>query len=189
MTAEDICFKDISYLKKGSAKQRKAYEAIAGLGVMKTLSDYDPVLVGTIPIRIDTEKSDLDIICHTGDFGVFGKLLQDNYSGFEGFLLKYGCTDETCAVKNTDRVVCSFMFSGFEFEIFGQPVPVLEQNAYRHMLCEYMILEEKGGDFRREIIELKKRGVKTEPAFALQIGLDGDPYDALLKYGSDRGFL
>lgn len=49
------------------------------------------------------------------------------------------------------------------------------------MLIEYKILEQQGEEFRKEILELKERGYKTEPAFALLLGLQGNPYEALLQ--------
>lgn len=49
------------------------------------------------------------------------------------------------------------------------------------MLVEHQILAQKGKDFRAKIIDLKKMGIKTEPAFAQLLGLQGDPYKSLLK--------
>lgn len=50
------------------------------------------------------------------------------------------------------------------------------------MIKEYTILLEKGEEFRKQIIALKLRGIKTEPAFADLLGLEGDPYKAILDY-------
>ena len=36
--------------------------------------------------------------------------------------------------------------------------------------------------FRRQIIDLKKQGLKTEPAFAKLLALTGDPYVELLSF-------
>ncbi|HRF37192.1 MAG TPA: DUF4269 domain-containing protein, partial [Saprospiraceae bacterium] len=58
------------------------------------------------------------------------------------------------------------------------------QNAYRHLLIEARLLEERGPEFRQQIIELKQQGVKTEPAFARLLGLEGDAYEALLRLES-----
>lgn len=75
----------------------------------------------------------------------------------------------------------NFFINDFEFEIFGQNIPTELQNAYRHMLVEHKILQEAGGDFRTQIIELKRQGYKTEPAFAKLLALQGDAYEELLK--------
>ena len=48
------------------------------------------------------------------------------------------------------------------------------------MVIEYKLLQKGGHLFRRRVMELKTRGIKTEPAFALVLGLQGDPYEALL---------
>ena len=49
------------------------------------------------------------------------------------------------------------------------------------MIIEHKILAAHDNDFKTEIIKLKQAGLKTEPAFARLLGLDGDPYEALLK--------
>ena len=85
-------------------------------------------------------------------------------------------------IRNRLTVISRFTYQDFFIEIFGQNRPVKEQEAYRHMLIEYKILEEKGENFRQEILALKKKGYKTEPAFAKLLGLDGAPYKELLKY-------
>jgi len=48
------------------------------------------------------------------------------------------------------------------------------------MIAEYKILQEKGNDFKKKIIELKKQGIKTEPAFGILLNLE-NPYEDLLK--------
>ncbi len=49
------------------------------------------------------------------------------------------------------------------------------------MIIEHKILSSKNDKFRAEIIQLKKEGLKTEPAFARLLGLQGNPYEELLK--------
>ena len=54
------------------------------------------------------------------------------------------------------------------------------------MMVEYQLLKEKGEGFKQQIIDLKKSGFKTEPAFAIALGLTGDPYEALLQLYQDK---
>lgn len=163
-------FRDISYLRGGNPRQRAAFEALTRLRVMESLAAYDPLLTGTIPIGIDIPGSDLDIICCVPDAEAFINEVTCEFSGCDGFSLR----------RDGGVVVASFHSSGFEIEVFGQDVPTHRQNAYRHMLVEHAVLQERGEDFRRQVVELKMRGMKTEPAFALLLGLDGDPYQTML---------
>ena len=61
-------FLDIEYLKDGNYKQRKSYEILNASNLFNILEKYNPVLAGTIPIDIDIDKSDLDIVCEVKDF-------------------------------------------------------------------------------------------------------------------------
>jgi GTP-dependent phosphoenolpyruvate carboxykinase len=49
------------------------------------------------------------------------------------------------------------------------------------MVVEYKLLKRLGEPARETIIELKKSGYKTEPAFAKLLHIPGDPYEELLE--------
>jgi len=68
-----------------------------------------------------------------------------------------------------------------EIEIYASKNHSEKTNGYRHMVIEARLIEILGKDFKNEIIALKKRGLKTEPAFAKQLGLKGNPYESLLE--------
>jgi len=57
-------FTSIEYLKTGNQKQVHAFEVLSQNKVLINLAQFDPILVGTIPINIDIKNSDLDIICY-----------------------------------------------------------------------------------------------------------------------------
>jgi uncharacterized protein DUF4269 len=59
---------------------------------------------------------------------------------------------------------------------------VKEQLAFRHLVAEWRILSGQDALFKRKILELKERGIKTEPVFAQLLGLAGDPYQELLRF-------
>ena len=168
-----INFLDISYLQFGNEKQVKAYQVLMDNKILEKLAFYHPILVGTIPINIDIESSDLDIICEVYDNDEFINRLMATFGPEKDFSvtesIKFNATKAT------------FKIEDFEIEIFGQNRPTMQQNAYRHMLIEYRLLLEKGEVFRQEIISLKKQGYKTEPAFAKLLGIEGNAYEALLK--------
>ena len=171
-----IDFGSINYLKSGSPKQILAYKILKENRIMELLSDFDPILVGTIPINIDIENSDLDIICFWEDKAEFVSKINKIFGSKKEFKIWQSNINEQ------EAVIASFVTDSFEIEIFGQNVPTKEQNGYKHMIIEYQILQEKGEDFRREIINLKRNGFKTEPAFAELLGLEGNPYSELLNF-------
>ena len=171
----DIDFKNIAYLRLGNDKQKRAYEVLTKNEVMTCLMEFHPILIGTIPINIDLNNSDLDIICYFSERSNFEKLVIEKFGSAEKFKIWENSSQESLAI------VANFFMDGFEIEIFGQNIPSSEQKGYRHMLVEHRLLKERGNEFRRRIIELKKKGYKTEPAFAFELGLKGDPYEALLQ--------
>lgn len=59
----DHLFTSLAYLAVGSDRQRAIYQMLGQLQIMQDLSDYHPILCGTIPLQIDLPDSDLDIIC------------------------------------------------------------------------------------------------------------------------------
>lgn len=168
----EIDFSRIDYLAHGNPRQQKAWQTLTAHRIMELLAPFDPLLAGTIPIGIDIEGSDLDIICCYRDREGFTTLLHRCFAAYEGF---------RCDARGASVVVASFRAGEFEIEIYGDILPSRQQNGWRHMLVEHRLLQEHGDEFRRQVIALKRQGVKTEPAFAKLLGLEGDPYEALLR--------
>ena len=80
-----INWRNINYLKTGNSRQKKSFKLLSELNILKTLEKFDPILVGTIPIAIDIETSDLDIICEVYDFEEFEQYVDYNYSKYENY--------------------------------------------------------------------------------------------------------
>ena len=169
-------FENIAYLQHGNARQRQAYSALSNNQVISKIKRFDPILVGTIPINIGTEDSDLDIICYFTDKYLFQQTIEENFGYEKSFTIR------ELPSLNPLAIVANFFMDGFEIEIFGQNIPTKQQLAYRHLIVEYNLLNGHDEIFRQKIIQLKKQGYKTEPAFALALNLTGDPYTELLKF-------
>lgn len=169
-----IDFTKLDYLKVGNEKQKRTFQILYQYKIFEKLQEYSPVLAGTIPIEIDIEGSDLDIICEIKDQLEFKNFLNQTFSEFD-------LNIETIVINGTESVVCNFIIEEFPIEIFGQNRPVTQQNAYLHMIAEHKILTERGEEFKQKIIDLKKKGIKTEPAFGMLLNLK-NPYEDLLKF-------
>jgi len=170
-------FTRIDYLKDGNERQKRAYEILTKYRVFEKLKDYSPILAGTVPLEIDVKGSDLDLI-----FEVDLKFEQDFLDDLLfSQLMPQDVEVEYPNINGEKCITLNFMLEGFPIEVFGQNKPTTEQNAYLHMVSEYKILQEKGEKFKQKIIELKKQGIKTEPAFGMLLGLE-NPYEDLLKY-------
>lgn len=168
-------FFNISYLSTGSEAQQSAFKVLQKSKILDTLHNYSATLVGTYPIDIAIESSDLDIICEVHEHGQFMAILKKSFSDKIGFEVIQK------EIRNEMITICRFDDAGFKFEIFGQDKPVHKQWAYRHMVIEHQLLEKYGAAFKSKVIELKKKGIKTEAAFAILLQLHGDPYEALLQ--------
>ncbi|MFF0826030.1 DUF4269 domain-containing protein [Brevibacillus sp. NPDC003359] len=167
---------DLSYLGRGTLRQKAAWEAIQKTHIMEVLSVYRPVLAGTIPLDIDVKQSDLDIICESHDLEQFEQAVRTAFGCLHGFEVTH------LDVKRIPTCVIQFFTADFWFELFAQPVAVEKQNAYRHMDIEARLLDIGGLDAYQQIRSLKKSDIKTEPAFAQYFDIPGeDPYEALLE--------
>ena len=178
-------FKSIKYLEEGNEKQRLAYNTLQKSKIFNILSQYNPVLVGTIPIDIDIASSDLDIICEVYDHQIFEKTIKKHYGTYKNFSVNRQ------TVRGVETSFSKFRYDGFIIEIFGQPNSVFKQNGYRHMIIEKKILDLVGRDVKEEIKKLKRSGIKTEPAFAKYLELKGDPFEELqnLSFLSEKELL
>jgi len=173
-----IDFTNISYLKNGNIRQIAAYKLLSGNLVMESLAPFDPILVGTIPIEIDIETSDLDIVCSWQNADGFKDVVISHFSAQRNFIIK------DTVINDEVTIIANFFMEDFEIEIFGQNIASRQQSGYRHMIVEHALLIKYGEDFRRAIIKLKRDGLKTEPAFAKILNIAGDPYMELLELES-----
>ncbi|WP_404450358.1 DUF4269 domain-containing protein [Sutcliffiella horikoshii] len=169
-------------MKTGNIQQQKAYSAINELKILDDLNDYTPVLCGTIPIDIDIKGSDLDIIMEVRDLDTFANELQNLYANKENFSLKRK------VIRGKEVVKANFIFHDFEFELFGQALPVHKQFAYLHMLIEDELMKRNPG-LKEKVLHLKKQGYKTEPAFCKILNIGGDPYEGLILFGVQEGIV
>ncbi|GIP18053.1 alpha/beta hydrolase [Paenibacillus montaniterrae] len=165
----------IDYLLQGSATQQHAYHTLQELRIFTILQEYSPVLVGTVPIDINIDDSDLDIICEVYHFTDFQVIVDHYFSRMRGYRYTYKL------VEGVPRAVCSFHYNDWLIQLFAQPVAAVQQYGYKHMVVEHRILQLIDSSFRQQIRALKASGVKTEPAFAKLLQLEGDPYAALLE--------
>lgn len=165
---------DLTYLNRGSERQREAFRVVIELDIFSVLAEFEPLLAGTFPLGIETPQSDLDIICFAEDLAYFAEVASGAYGDQEDF-------DLYQTEKNgLPTLVCRFHVREIPIELFAQPRHSEEQNAYRHLLAEARLLREGGEEATRAIRDLKLEGVKTEPAFGHYFCLPGDPYETLL---------
>ncbi|MCW2259876.1 MULTISPECIES: DUF4269 domain-containing protein [Sphingobacterium] len=168
-----IDFRNINYLKLGNTKQRKIHNIITKYQLFEILNDYKPILVGTIPINIDIEESDVDIILQAHNLKELTQLLLKSFAQFAQFRL---------STFSNGALTSNFMLEDTLIEIYATDIDTEKQNGYLHMIKEYEILQARNDSFKMEIIKLKKQGIKTEPAFCKLLNISGDPYVELLNY-------
>lgn len=158
-------------------------QAIDRLKVMDVLREHDPHIAGTLPLGIDIPGSDIDVLCHAPDAGAFTQLVWSAFGDQAEFSIRQWTGDE-------QPVIASFEAHGWPFELFGHTSPVPLQRGWRHFEVERRLLALGGAPFRQAVMERRRRGAKTEPAFADSLSFEGDPYTALLEIQScDDGQL
>lgn len=177
-------FLSTDYLQFGTPKQQELAIDLENWKILKSLHGFKPTLAGTIPLDIDTDSSDVDILVK---FNIPAHLQKICYAKFRN-LPNYSFSEKTIALRVT--LICRFETKKFQYEIFGQSVEPTEQYAWIHMMVENRFLTLADSSFREEIRSLKKQGIKTELAFCKVLDLKGDPYKTLVQWNqkSDEQF-
>lgn len=153
---------------------RIPYEkAIENLGLLASLSSFDPIVIGTAPLGIDVSNSDIDIACYCDDLDRFERFTASQYESQDCFQIRH----ET--FQNHESIIVLFNAFEWDVEIFCQPIPTSKQWGVRHFRMEQRLLA-LSPSLKPTVTELKRSGLKTEPAFAKALGLAGEPYEAIL---------
>lgn len=153
---------------------QKVFNATRNLMILSHLKEFRPLVAGSVPLGISVGSSDLDILVVSDDLMLISKKLESLYGGcddFKVFQINKG---------NIESVVASFVYEGVMFEVFAQSVESVQQRAYLHFQTEERLLKIGGDKFLEKIADLRKSGLKTEPAFGHALKLKEDPYLKLL---------
>ncbi|MBI9012141.1 MAG: DUF4269 domain-containing protein [Clostridiales bacterium] len=137
--------------------------------IMKPFDKYQPTIVGTYPIDIQVQGSDIDII-----------LMVKNYEDYIKELSLFS-HETNFTVELQDVVICRFEKNGYKIELYASHEPINTLNSYRHLEVEKRVLDLFGKSFKEEVLTLKRKGLKTEPAFCVLLGLYGNAYKALFE--------
>ncbi|WP_167881155.1 DUF4269 domain-containing protein [Leptospira gomenensis] len=168
-------FSSPNFLKNGNLKQRKIWEEIKRHSIFDSISKYGPVFAGTVPLEIDIDESDVDILCSYKDSEEFKLELGTSFSRFYDFEI------EEKNFQNLATIITRFRIENFKYEIFAQPIPVESQMGFVHMIVEHRILTFAVPEFGEKIKDLKLRGRTTEQAFCDLLRIDEDPYEYLFE--------
>ncbi len=153
--------------------RRPSYRrAIRNARLLAVLASFDPHVVGRPPLGLDLPASDIDVLCHAPDPISFTSALWRAYADRRHFSIRQW-------IDRTRPVIASFEADGWRFELFGATRPVHQQDGWRHFDVERRLLRLGGAAFRRRVMDHRAQGLKTEPAFAAVLGLEGDPYLAM----------
>lgn len=156
-------------------KNKNIYSALQNSKILENFKAHQPLVVGTFPLGLQDANSDIDILLNADDLGSLEKELMNFLGLSENFKIF------RTVKQGLDSLVAQFEFQNVRFEIFAQKLETNQQQAFLHFQIEERLLRLGGSDFRAKVLNLRKQGLKTEPAFAQALSLSGDPYQALLN--------
>jgi len=152
-------------------KNENVYQALLESKLLENLEDFDPLVAGTFPLHLHHSQSDIDLLV-----------------GCDDLRKMFDCAHQSCLhfdlfeAKLEERYfTINFTFQNVAFEIYGEQRPSVSQNAFVHFQIQEKLLKVGSSIFREKIVERRKLGDKTEPAFANVLELEGDPYVSLLE--------
>lgn len=158
-------------------KNRRVFSALTETALLLKLKNHNPLVVGTFPLGIETDTSDIDICLTYDNESDLLNLLTKEFSHFDDFNISECCLFSGKALQTNFK----HAETSLKFELIAQNTPSEKQVAYQHFQIEEKILKYSGRAFRELLIAERANGLKTEPAFAKVLSLSGDPYAELLK--------
>src|ERR1041384_5269714 len=129
-TDAPLDFTNINYLREGTPRQKEVYHLLQSHAILERLHQYQPLLIGSIPIGVDIPDSDIDISCGYQHLEDFRTTLLQLFSGEDQFQLRQR------HFNGFPTLIANFHIPPFPIEIFGQPIPPAKQYGYRHMMTE-----------------------------------------------------
>lgn len=170
---------NIAYLQSGTPRQQDAWRVLVESDIFMVLASYDAVLVGAIPLGLDTMLSEVEIICHTPDLEVLAHELRMYYGDASFFELVH--LDDSVP----PTLICRLGHKNFTLEIRAQPIPVAEQVAMRLLEVEARLLRHASHDAHRGIQARMDAGQSLHAAFTEYFQLSPAKL-AGLQVGADR---
>jgi hypothetical protein len=162
----------LSVLAAGNKRQQAAFDCIVRNRIFEPLAQFRGVLASTIALGIDTPESDLDFLCETKDLDYFTKTIKDHFEHLRDFCL-------VATPAQSESRCYSFWCEDFEIEVFGSTVRLEAQFGFRHHTVMARLINLGGESFRDTLRSAKLAGIKSEPAIAEILKLQGNPYDSV----------
>ena len=171
-------WRDHSHIRDGSPRQMKAYTTVYDeLMIFLKLKAHDPMWVGSFPVGIDSDESDIDIVCNPSSLRPFLRQVRSLYGDCDNFRLTWK------AIERVPTVIARFTCGEFDLEIYGQPKPTANQAAVMFMLVAARLLAIGGEPAKARIQELKANGHSSAEALAIYFQIDTPaPYPTLVQF-------
>lgn len=133
---------------------------VSELKLLEMFKDHQPFIAGTIPLAIETPDADIDFLVRFSDPDEFSTLCRERFGSMSEFELSNG------EAHGLPYSLCRFEYRGVPVEIFCSSLSTYKQNAFLHFQAEEKLLKYGPYSWQEQVVQLKMRGLKTEPAFA-----------------------
>lgn len=159
-------------------ENKKVFKALEESKILKNFKKFTPFVAGTFPLGVHTDKSDIDILMYAENLNELKDQIHSEYAQMEAY------TSRVTVVDELETLIVNFNVNDTPFEIFAQNRAVVKQKAYLHFQIEERLLKFGGHSFLKKIQDNRQKDLKTEPAFAQALRLEGDAYLELLRLQS-----
>lgn len=152
-------------------------------GVFAAVAPFDGRLIGSIPLDLHGEGADADIVCQAQDLDAFATAMVATFGDRPAFRA------QVAPYLGRPSSIVKFTIPDLPVEVFARPEPVETHESFRHHRTAQRLLALGGEALRDQVRGLKAAGLKTEPAFAAALGLEGDAGMAMLDLADAPDFV